>query len=166
MPTIRVMGHPEEIKEICEIIKREVPGIDLEKTFETRDEGNIIRIYYRIPDELQKSAKLGLQEWMVLDYCQNVRGTSEIMRFFDLEYAEAREMLDRMHSSGILVRELFDRSYRYLDARKAVFCQDCCYYNSDELECDCRGVFHSCQEWFEADGPRSCHNYTPKSDAL
>lgn len=166
MPTIRVMGRPGEIIEICEIIKREVPGIDLDKTYETRDDNNMIRIYYRIPDELQKSSQSGLQDWMILVFCQTLRGTSEIMHYFNVEYGPCKEMLDRMYHAGVLVRELFDKSYHYLDARKAVFCRDCCYYNSDELECDCRGVFHSCREWFEADGPRSCHNYTPKSDAL
>lgn len=160
MTTIRVSGPEGEIGPIVERIKAAFPTeIVSEKSYDSDREEGIKLVYMNIDDDLQTRSKGKLEDWAVIEYCHNTRRTSEIMRYFDLDYDTAKEILDRLAESGALIRELDRKTYTYLDAKKAIWCKDCQHFDKEEEECK-KGYWgcHSSHSWFYIGG---CKSYNP-----
>jgi len=146
MTTIRVSGPKDELGPIIERIKAAFPEIVSEKTYDSDREEGILLVYFNIEEELQKRAKANLEDWTIIEYCHERRGTSEIMRYFNLEYDTAKEILDRLAQSGALVRDVYRKSYYYLDSRKAVYCKDCARFDPEKKEC-VDGSYRNTDSW-------------------
>ena len=159
MTSIRVSGPVEEIQGILEIIRSNVPHIMSEKEYRNEDDSNELRVYFSISEELQRAAKDNLQDWAIIEYCSELRTTSEIMHYFQLSYPDAKEILTRLFESGDLVRELCQKSYRYIDSKNVVWCKDCVHFVPEEDRCKKR-PFSSLNEWNTITGFRSCSAYS------
>ena len=159
MTTIRVSGPSDEIQGILEIIRSNVPHIMSEKEYTNEDfDTNEIRVYFTISEELQRASKENLQDWAIIEYCSDLRTTSEIMRYFQLPYPDVKEILTRLFESGDLVRELSGKTYRYYDAKKVVWCKDCVHFN-DIKHCP-RFDRPSENDWNTLSGFHSCSYYS------
>lgn len=151
MTTIRVSGPENEIGPIIERIKAAFPEIVSEKIYDSDREEGVKLAYFNIEEELQKSAKANLEDWAIIEYCHQERKTSEILKYFNLEYDNAKEILDRLTESGALFRDVILKSYHYIDSRKAVYCKDCARFNPELNECSGRG-YHRTVESCELPG--------------
>lgn len=163
MTEIRVIGPADEVPEILQIIRDNIPNIIYEREYEPYEHG-IIRVSFTVEEKLQMAVKGNLQDWAILEYCEQTRKTGDVMRYFSLTHDVAREMLDRLVNSGDLVRGLSDKTYFYLSRKEAVFCRDCDHWNEDEGVCLVRGaIFYTCG-WFPRNSELACKKYSRKQE--
>lgn len=130
MTDIRISGEPELVQQILAAIKDNIPGVYSEKKFPShRVEGEIL-IYLKV-QEPNQIIRGNLQDFQVIELCKAWRSKSEVATYFGITFGAAEEILERLHNSGDLVRNLDDSGakrthhYEYLDARLATYCKDC-----------------------------------------
>ena len=126
MTEIRITGNEEEVKRIIESIRPVIPEI-LEINQHDRSE-TTTSYYLTLMEPLQKDSVGQVQDWAIIEYCQEWRTTPQIKKYFKLEYEQTREICDRLYSQGVLARRLFDKSYGYLDRGKLHRCEDCQHF--------------------------------------
>lgn len=130
MTDIRISGEPELVQQILAAIKDNIPGVYSERKFPSdRVEGEIL-IYLKV-QEPNQIIRGNLQDHQVIELCKAWRSKSEVATYFGITFGAAEEILERLHESGDLVRNLDDSGakrhhhYEYLDAKLATYCKDC-----------------------------------------
>lgn len=130
MTDIRISGEPELVQQILAAIKDNIPGVYSERKFPSdRVEGEIL-IYLKV-QEPNQIIRGNLQDFQVIEFCKAWRSKSQVATYFGLSFGAAEEILERLHESGDLVRNLDDSGakrhhhYEYLDAKLATYCKDC-----------------------------------------
>lgn len=161
MTTIRLSAPENEIGPLIERIKAAFPEIVSEKIYDSDREEGVKLAYFNIEEDLQKRAKSNLEDWAIIEYCHELRGTSSIMRYFDLDYDRAKEILDRLVNSGALARELNRKSYSYIDAKKVNWCRNCIYFDKEALECSKHNRYAGNDTWHL---PYQCTKYAERND--
>lgn len=161
MTDIRISGEPELVQQILAAIKDNISGIYDERKFPSdRMEGEIL-VYLKVLEPNQ-SIMGNLQDHQVITYCKNWRSKSEVAKYFRITFGAAEEILERLHGSGDLVRNLDDSGakrhhhYEYLDAKLATYCKDCRHLKYAE-----EGIPH-CEKhdlWVEPNDPAHCPNF-------
>ena len=81
-----------------------------------------------------------LEDWRIIEYCNNIRSKADVMRNFSITFEQAEEALTRLTDSGALLRWVYDKKYIYLDARWLKFIKPQCKY------CEHRGGFGICSQ--------------------
>lgn len=128
MTKLKLTGDKEEIGRILEDIKPLLPEIMTRDDYETEGSKEYT-IYLVLKEPLQKDAEWNLQDWMIIEYCQQWRTTPQIKKYFNMTYDQTREICDRLFSSGALCRRLNDKVYEYRDRGTVHRCMDCQYYH-------------------------------------
>ena len=129
MTLLILSGNKDEIRKIFESIKPELPEI-LEVSLYNDDQ----KMYVTLMEPLQKDARLNLQDWNIIEYCQTWRSTPEIKKYFGLEYEAVREICDRLYCSGALSRRVRDKAYEYLDRGLLHKCSTCSHFEKIDPE--------------------------------
>lgn len=81
--------------------------------------------YLDIPSKDQQIGS-NLQDWQVIEYCNNFRSKNDVARNFNIQFEAAEEILDRLAETGALLKWVDDKKYVYLDARWAQFVKPIC----------------------------------------
>ena len=163
MTDIRISGEPELVQQILAAIRDNIPGVYSERKFPSdRVEGEIL-IYLKV-QEPNQIIRGNLQDFQVIEFCKAWRSKSQVATYFGLTFGAAEEILERLHESGDLVRNLDDSGakrhhhYEYLDAKLATYCKDCALltYRKMGPSCKLNGLI---RDMDEIERPGHCPRY-------
>lgn len=136
---IRVIGPESEVNAFIEEVSKSNQVVERSEPQPSGEIPSWIRVYFEIPSALQNIVN-NISEHQILEYCQAWKSKSDVMHFFKISFGEAEEILERMHSTGVLDRDLFGSSrrnqhYEYKVHQPDRCCANCEHYLSTG-ECD------------------------------
>lgn len=153
---IRITGTDAERAHAMELLKS-LPITDVSKLYPA-DDMREMSVYLTITGEHQTGP---LEDWRIIEYCNGMRSKADIMRFFNISFESAEEILNRLTDSGALLRWVYDKKYIYLDARWAKFVKPKC------KDCEHRNLWGECyitNEYAKVDD--SCKKFEPAKSAF
>lgn len=122
---LRITGTAEDRAQLIQALRNE--GYQFQDPEKEYTAGDLRErtVYIDIQSEHQKVCS-NLQDWQVLEYCNNFATKAGVARNFGVTFEEAEEILDRLAASGALLKWVVDKRYEYLDARYSRFVQRKC----------------------------------------
>ena len=121
---IRITGTDAERAQVMDLLKS-LPITEVSKLYPA-DDLREMSVYLTVTGQNQGGP---LEDWRVIEFCNSTRSKADVMRFFNISFESAEEILTRLADSGALLRWVYDKKYVYLDARWAKFvkpkCGDC-----------------------------------------
>lgn len=130
---IRITGTEKERAAILDLLQG-LPIKDVSKLY-AADDLREKTIYVTIEGVNQGGP---LEDWRIIEYCNNLRSKADVMRNFNISFEQAEEILTRLADSGALLRWVYDKKYIYLDARWLKFVKPLC------KNCEHRGAMGYC----------------------